>query len=349
MKRFIRFPKIGQFRNVIQDIRLRLMYVGKDENDNPIYDTDKVLPKISFKGTVKVHGTNAGIGFHEDEIWFQKRTGIVTPEKDNAGFATFFSGSNKIEALKILRDQIRETLSIPKDHILVVFGEFAGERIQRGVAVSQLPKSFYLFGIKSVEGAGEDVKVTWHPIKGFSNPEIRIFNIEDYETFEVELDLDYPKILQNKLVEITNAVEKECPVAKTHGVSGIGEGVVYTAFVEGNRHTFKVKGEKHSVTKNKTLAPVDVEKIRNIEEFVEYAVTQNRLEQGIEQVFTSEGATPTIRQTGDFIRWVSRDIASEEIDTLSKNNLTMRDVGSTLSRKAKDWFFKHLDEIALGK
>lgn len=343
-KRFIRYPKIGQFRNVIQSLHTHLTYVGKDENGVPVYDESRKLDPISFHGTVKLHGTNAGIGFCDGEIWFQSRTSIITPAKDNAGFATFFSGTEKLEKLQELADSIREKFSIAKDVILVLFGEWAGKSIQKTVAITELEKAFYLFGIKSVIGSGEDSVVTWHSIDGFKNHDINVFNLEDYETYSVVLDLQHPKKLQNKLVDITNGVEQECPVAKAHGVSGIGEGVVYKTVIDGNLHMFKVKGEKHSVSKKKTLAPVDVEKINSIREFVDYAVTVNRLNQAIEQVFTSQGLTPTVRHTGDFIRWVSKDVASEEIDTLSKNNLTMKEVGSTLSRKSKDWFFDYLNK-----
>lgn len=45
-----------------------------------------------------------------------------------------------------------------------------------------------------------------------------------------------------------------------------------------------MKGEKHSASKVKTLAAVDPERLVNITEFVEYAVTENRLEQGTQKV-----------------------------------------------------------------
>jgi hypothetical protein len=65
-------------------------------------------------------------------------------------------------------------------------------------------------------------------------------------------------------VEITMAVEAECPVGRFFGVlSGVGEGVVWKPvdplYNEG-RFWFKVKGEKHSVTmikQRKEIAPSD--------------------------------------------------------------------------------------------
>ena len=71
---FQKFPSIEQFRTVIK-------YVNK------------YLPGVTtlkYKGTVKLHGTNAAIGVLKDgTVYFQSRNSIITPENDNAGFATF--------------------------------------------------------------------------------------------------------------------------------------------------------------------------------------------------------------------------------------------------------------------
>ena len=48
-----------------------------------------------------------------------------------------------------------------------------------------------------------------------------------------------------------------------------------------------MKGTKHSVSKVKTLAPVNVEKLNSIQEFVDYSVTRVRFEQGLSEVFSS--------------------------------------------------------------
>ncbi len=42
---------------------------------------------------------------------------------------------------------------------------------------------------------------------------------------------------------------------------------------------------------------------------------------------------------GAFIKWVANDLIKEESDTLADNGLTMKDVGGTMSKKAKIWFF----------
>ena len=94
-KKHISYPKIGQFRNVIADINRMITYVGQDDNDEPIYDHSIPKPTLVFKGTVKLHGTNAGVCYnHQQGIWAQSRSRVITPVKDNAGFA-FFVENNK--------------------------------------------------------------------------------------------------------------------------------------------------------------------------------------------------------------------------------------------------------------
>ena len=95
---FVTFPSIEQFRNVVREVKHKATYVGQDENDQPIYNPSAVLPTLSFLGSVKLHGTNAGIVYNWDELAFeyvphvQSKNQIITPIKDNAGFATFVHG-----------------------------------------------------------------------------------------------------------------------------------------------------------------------------------------------------------------------------------------------------------------
>ena len=107
-----------------------------------------------------------------------------------------------------------------------------------------------------------------------------------------------------------------------------------------NTLMFKVKGEKHSTTKVKTLAAVDVEKMDSIDEFVEYSVTENRLNQAIEQVFTLESEEPDIKHLGKFLKWVMSDVIKEDMDVMKESKLEPKDIGKYVNTKAKTWFFK---------
>ena len=69
-----KFTDIGQYKNVIHDIKHNIDYKGKDENEDAIYLHDKPYPIIKFRGTVKLHGTNSAIVKYKDNTYeFQSR------------------------------------------------------------------------------------------------------------------------------------------------------------------------------------------------------------------------------------------------------------------------------------
>ena len=101
-----------------------------------------------------------------------------------------------------------------------------------------------------------------------------------------------------------------------------------------------VKGEKHAgSSKVKTLANVDVEKLESVRDFIDYAVTQGRFNQALEDTFPNEEPI-NVKKMGDLIRWVVNDIIKEESDTLAENGLEPKDVNSQISGRVRDMFFK---------
>jgi hypothetical protein len=116
----------------------------------------------------------------------------------------------------------------------------------------------------------------------------------------------------------------------------VGEGIVWTGFHEEHKYIFKVKGEKHSVSKVKTLASVDVEKMNSINEFVSYAVTENRLKQAVTEV----SGQPDVKRLGDIIRWVYSDVIKEEIDTIVSNSLSEKELGKPIADATRKLYFK---------
>jgi hypothetical protein len=155
----------------------------------------------------------------------------------------------------------------------------------------------------------------------------------------MDIDFNQPELVQNKLSELTLAVEAECPVAKAFGFSGVGEGIVWSCEYKGVVHRFKVKGEKHSSSKVKTLASVDVEKINSIKEFVEYAVSESRFNQGLEKTFPNNEPVD-VKKMGALMKWIVDDIIKEEMDTMVSNKLEPKDVGKYVSAKVREMFFK---------
>jgi hypothetical protein len=242
---------------------------------------------------------------------------------------------------------------LPKG-VISIYGEWAGPGIQKGVAISQISlKSFFIFGLKVTtfpEGDEAEPNIYWldHAAQAeriggseiiLKNNSMNIYNIEQFSYWSIPVDLNRPELVVNKLIELTKEVEAECPVGKFFGISGTGEGIVWSANLSQNDVVrFKVKGEKHSSSKVKTIAAVDVEKMNSIHEFAEYAVTENRLLQGIEQVFTQYNKVPTVEDTGLFVKWISNDVIKEEMQVMQESGLEPKAVMGFVSKKAVAWF-----------
>lgn len=349
---FISFPKIGPYNATIQQIASEERYLGLDEQGEPKYDATKVLPKVTFKGTVKLHGTNSAVAMAGDEYWVQSRENIITPVKDNCGCAAHFYGSEKQASIKNIVAGLRVKYNIPQERIVVLFGEWVGPNVQKNVAISKLPqKSFFLFAIRVVSPeriiTGDNQEGTyaedrWLPIDDIRDVSIHLYNMNDYPSFSVDIDLNDPSHIVSHLQSLVDAVEKECPVSKAFGISGLGEGIVWQTEWKGVRRIFKTKGKEHAVTVHKDgkTIQVDTEKLKNIQEFVNYSVTEARLNQGVEKVFGA--TTPTREKLGEFIKWITNDIVTEEIDAISKNNLSAREIQGEIAKKSRDWLLQKI-------
>ena len=340
-RKHIAFSKIPQFRTVIRNVIHQAQFDGIDEDGEPILNPNAKKPTIAFHGTVKLHGSNGSVcSSDEGELWFQSRKRILSVEEDNNGFWQFCH--NRKESFQSLVDQISHFyFNKGNPGVISIFGEYCGEGINQGCAIHRLPKMFIIFAVKIVLVKGTSY---YFDSTNLRDPDNQIYNIADFETFETVVDFNYPELAQNKFVKFVDQVENECPVGKAFDVSGVGEGIVWVGEYDGIRHIMKTKGERHSVSRVKKIAAVDVDKVNNVREFVEYAVTENRLNQGVTEVF--EGKDPTIQKMGDFLRWIMKDIAEEEIDTLKENNLILKDVGRSVSNKARPWFQELLNKNA---
>ena len=351
MKRMIKFPSIDQFRTVIKNVNDHASYVGKDDNGIAVFDYLKPKPKLSFYGTVKIHGTNAAICYNEiDGFWVQSRENIITPEKDNFGCA-WFCEQNKDAWLRIIEELVQEhELDLSKQTVTIYF-EWAGKGIQKGVGISEIEKSAFIFSEFKVSPIDEnsEEKSYWLPtcttggqrLFNVSNTEARIYNICDFKTFDIEIDFNNTDKIQNELIKMTLEVEEECPVAKDFGITGIGEGIVFETILEdGTRLCFKSKGEKHSNSKVKTIKAVDTEKLDKIDKCVEEICHNWRFEQGLVHVFGSDyEKTLDRKKIGEYLKFIGSDTIKEESDLISEFGFEPKDVLGKVSQKAKEYFF----------
>ena len=331
------FPSINQFRNVVAHVRRQAAFQGLDDQGEAILHPAPVYPKLTFKGTVKLHGTNAAISFDGRGITYQSRERVLTRESDNAGFMAHME--QHLDAVASLGNQVAQLNSLTgTDHTIVIYGEWCGGNIQKGVAITGLPKMFVIFAIK--------VNDNWVDVpQNLSEKSASIFNIQSFPNYTIDIDFEHPETAQNRLGELTNEVEACCPVGKANGVDGVGEGIVWRCDSNpSSEFWFKVKGEKHSASKVKTLASVDVEAVEQINDFVTMAVTEARLEQGLNNLINEQLKPFAMTSMGDFIRWVHQDVLKEEADTLQASGLDYKKLGSPIALAAKRWFTAKLNE-----
>ncbi|MEB5438744.1 hypothetical protein RXS20_29080, partial [Pseudomonas aeruginosa] len=106
--------------------------------------------------------------------------------------------------------------------VAVIYGEWCAGSIQKGVAISGLPKMFVIFSIKY-----RGVWLADDIVQTVKMPEHKIYNMLDYTCHDIEIDFQNPEIAQAALEEECQKVENECPLGKAFGNIGVGEGRVY--------------------------------------------------------------------------------------------------------------------------
>lgn len=339
----IKFPSINQYRQAIKNVQRWSKYHNIK------------TPSLVVEGTVKINGTNAGLvrAVGGGKIVAQSRERVISVESDNHGFALWASANDTF--LQMLFDEI-ERVTKPTSGFVQVFGEWAGGKIQKGMG-GGLRKFLVVFGIRISEDAKPQI---WEPREVFeevfgswTHPDV--YHKYQFKNWELTIDFANPALVQNEMVELTNQVEADCPVARffkpdAEPNSLVGEGIVWTLKNRGEHEgqqlphlSWKVVGAKHSVSKVRTTAMVDVEKMNSVTEFVEYAVTENRLNQMFDKM-TELGHPLDQDQTGTFIKLVQADVIKEETDTMVASNLTVRDVVSGIANIAKNYWFENIDD-----
>jgi hypothetical protein len=353
MKKMIKYPSTPQFREIVGDINRHNNFVGLDEAGNAIYDPSKSKPVIKFIGTVKLHGTSSGVCFNNiGGLWVQSRSNIITPQSDNAGFA-FFVESKKESFIKLIKDiSVKYNVDLNLNTI-VIYSEWAGAGIQKGVGITNIDKSCFIYGVKispiiDTEEKLKENPAYWVDYSGFSDNDNKIYNMLDFKTFEIDIDFNRPELSQNSIINMTLEVENECPVAKFFGFPNtIGEGIVYTYINEsGVRIFFKSKGELHAgVSKVKTLKNVDDVKIQKCIDLAEKITPSWRLEQMLNETFdVINGGQIDVKQMGLYLKAIMNDIVKEELLTISDTGLGVKDISKYVSEIGRNFFFQRLNE-----
>lgn len=317
-----------------------LRHLVESVNKHCEYNSLEVKPTVKFRGTVKLHGSNGGVRVTPDAVVAQGRNRELSIQSDNFGFAHFVAGREG--HFRFLADQCNG-----EGDTATIYGEWCGQGIQKGVAVASLPKMFVVFAIHD---HAADSWVDIHalnldaPVLDSLNAD-NIYLITQAPVFELEIDFNNPLPAAEEISRLTLQVEEVCPFGKLLGVEGTGEGIVWNSHNYPVHLTFKSKGEKHKKGGPKNHVPVDPEKVANIGALVDLLLPEWRLEQGFS--YLRENNIPVANtSTGDYLKWISKDILKEEGDRIAANPYPWKEIVGTVMTRAKAYYFDKLNEMA---
>lgn len=306
-----------------------------------LHELGRPLPAVLYRAKVKLHGSNCAVQVTADGIAAQSRTSMLSPEADYKGFAAW--AHRHAAYFGSLQPGI------------VVFGEWCGPGVERGMAISAAPSK--LFAVFGVQVAG---RIAYEP------DELRALvpaagapaelHVLPWEGEPIAIDygsrasLDAAAAALNARVA---EVEREDPWARRAlGISGLGEGLVlYPVSVDGGAPPadpeglaalmFKAKGEKHRTAGTKAAVAVDAAAAASVADFVALMVTEARLRQGLAAIGADADAGAgrrDPRRTGKFIEWIAADVRKESAAELEASGLTFAQVDKAIRDRARAWY-----------
>ena len=319
------FPRIGKLKDVLYEARKRN------------------IDSLDLIGTVKLHGTHADLVINaDDQVRCQSRNQLdLQPTHDNIGFATFAAPLKRdIVNLKntiIARyRKLNPSTPFSAQHPVIIAGEWCGVGIQKKVALNRLNKQFVIISIKCNN--------RWLPNVGYcdiNNEPIGIYNIARAGFFHISLALDCIGEAEAELEDLTKQVVKECPYARTFGVLGTGEGIVWKTreYVSKPDFWFKSKGEMFEVTAHRKL-PASSKVLKydsRVHDFAMAIVTDNRMEQGLDFLKEME-VTMDMKGLGTFLKWIVEDCLKEESIEMEEAGINEKNLKPAITNIAKDWY-----------
>lgn len=305
------------------------------------------VDRVTYRGKIKLHGTNAGIHFDLGVAFPQKRSGFIDEYDDNCEFAKFVS----------------ELEVFGRPDCEIFYGEWAGPGVQKNDAVTQIAeKSFFIFSIydlyqQKIIVDPDQIAARVRSVFGTNYRKQNIYVIPwctEPTTVKFTSNGDCQRFISAVTDYVDNTVAQQDPYIKQmFDVSGPGEGVVMYPVdgyhLDGQRlsdenvfdYIFKVKTESHSVHKMKNRNSVIPEKPEGIDDFIESFFTEQRFEQMLNQI----GGEATREKTGQFIKAVMGDVHKESQQEILLADFEWKDVPKYATPVVKQWWFARCDKL----
>ena len=328
MTKLVKWPKIYNFHTVHNTVK-KYPHLLQDR------------PNVTYRGKIKLHGTNSGIQILKGRVVAQSRT-CTLEGRDNAKFAAWVS-----------KHEEKFITSVPEGYTL--FGEWCGPGVNKGCAIHNINnRIFAIFAAINQTheiNMSEDLnnlnliaepKELSSLIKDLNIPEVYVL---PWHTEEIVINWlasnDEFEPIVTEINKLVNKIEICDPWVKSvFNTEGTGEGLVYYPISHEGRENFKnlafkAKGEKHKIVKQKDPVVINPVVAASINEFVDLVVTDMRLEQGLQEACQGN---LDIRCLGSFIGWICKDVKKECQSELEAANLTWKQVNKSVVNKAREWF-----------
>ena len=313
MAAFYKFPSIENRRCIVSDV------------------LEKFAPEggVEVVGVNKLHGSNSAIvkHSHDGPITFQSRSRIITPTDDNSGFATVMT--QNMDAANQMFAQIESIADL--QYPIVVYGEWCGKGIQKGVALNEIDKMFVIF--KIMTGADK----TWLDMESWKEIQVPplIRNIGEIPSYSFTLRKDHLQDDLDTIVKTVDEIDRQCPFAfKLFGIDGIGEGLVLRPKAsEDPQYWWKVKGEGHQRSRPPPSKLASEKKQYEKEQaFAMKHVTYERLESAKEALHIKNDEL-IMKHFSGLSKWMISDIEREEtFDVLERQPTTRASTGRLKER-----------------
>ncbi len=321
-----KFPKIKSWKHVCKAVDARAGLV----DDGPC------LGRVTYEGTVKLHGTNCGVVCTAAGLVPQSRNRALTVDSDNYGFAAFVAEHR--DPIRLIEARLRRG----DDRPLVVYGELVGQGIQNGVAITKLERrQWVIFAAAFVDGSELHFLERRPDVPGDLAPTFA--SVLDVEDVRYELTVDFRDPLSrcaayNTSAELVTAVDQRCPWAARYDLDGAGEGVVWIPTGEHRNDLnlwWKHKGGSHK-NAPKVIRTVDVEHLGRVQAAAARCL-EGRLEQALE--YLEEMRLPLdTTSIPEFLKRIGGEVKTECDLELEEAGLSWKQVSKQVNAMAVAWF-----------
>ncbi|AUX72686.1 RNA ligase family protein [Erwinia pyrifoliae] len=186
-----------------------------------------------------------------------------------------------------------------------------------------------------------------------STAQERVFCTNEFETYELTINpltfqiegnisAGSSKFLRHKvperLLEITNDIIEQCPVAHKLGQKGRGEGAVWRVVSDNpktNGLMFKVSETKDTESKAGNLPPEQKEKINSKNVFITTFLTKERMEKVWSETPKNRVSQPI------FCQAVKKNIGLEQPASVEASGLKTKEIHKIITSVAGDWYMQH--------